>query len=209
MIELKQMSYGEKYAKVLEQMAVNERFLPAFVRQWLGGGAEAEVRRRWEEGMQPIPEDASEEEKYETAYANWLWQGKVMFAFVRERMGVEGVERLKGAMVAALKEKYASPALWFLKLLRAIAPGYAFKMTAQQSSYQLQWLTPYTVEELTDQRAVVDIPKCKALEVGDTDDMCQIACQQVYPRWLQEQFGVDMRARVEGLHCTLILSPIG
>ena len=89
-------------------------------------------------------------------------------------MGEEGIKQFVRAEVDALKHENASPALLMLKLVRAISPGLAFTMVAKQTTYKLQWLSPYSVPELTRHRTVFDIPRCKILDFSDSDDLCLI-----------------------------------
>ena len=99
--------------------------------------------------------------------------------------------------------------LFLLKLVRSFSPGTAFTMTAKQMGYQLQWLTPLSVSELTRHRAVLDIPRCKILDFPDTEDICVIGCKSTYSMWVAEQFMVEMKFKRKGNSCTGTLTPLG
>jgi hypothetical protein len=193
MVNVKEMPYSEKYAKVIDNMKFDETFIVPFVQEHLGDQAVAEVRKTWEEGIKPVPEGASFEKKYEVAYANWIWLAKNIYPFIRKQMGEDGLKKFERAEVEALIKKNASPALFTLKIIRAFSSGTAFGMTAKQMAYELQWLTPYSVPELTHTKAVLDIPRCKILDFPDTDDICIVGCQSTYPQWVAEQFKVNMK----------------
>jgi len=209
MAKVKEMPYSEKYANVLDTMKLDDTFIPSFVQKHLGDQAVVELQKIWEGGVKPIPEDASFEEKYEIAYANWIWVGKSVFSFIRRQLGEDGIEQFKRAEVEALKRKNAGPALFILRLVRALSPGSAFTMTAKQTSYQLQWLSPFSVSELTRHRAVLNIPRCKILDFPDSDDLCLVGCQSIYPMWMAEQLKVRMEAERQGNSCTITLTPLG
>ena len=194
MVKVKEMPYSEKYANVLDNMKLYDTFIPSFVQKHLGDQAVVELQRIWREGVKPIPEDASFEEKYEIAYGNWIWMAKSNLSFIRRQMGEDGIEQFKRAEVEALKRKNASPAL--------------FIMTAKQMTYQLQWITPFSVSELTRHRAVCNIPRCKILDFPDTEDLCVIGCQSIYPMWIAEQFMVRMTFERQGNSCTCTLTPL-
>jgi len=132
---------------------------------------------------------------------------KSNFNFIRKQLGEDGIEQLKRADVEALKRQIPGPALFLLRLVRAISLGSAFKMIANQMAYQLQWITPFSVSELTRHRVVYDIPRCKILDFPDSEDLCVIGCQSIYPMWLAEQFRVRMKAERQGNSCTLTLTP--
>jgi hypothetical protein len=202
------MPYSEKYAKVIDNMKFDESFIFPFVQKHLGDQAVSELKGIWQKGFKPIPEGASFEEKYEVAYGNWIWLAKNIYPFVRKQIGEDGLKKFERAEVEALIKKNASPALLLLKFISLFSPGTAFAMTAKQMGYQFQWLTPFSVPELTRHRAVLDIPRCKILDFPHTDDMCLLGCQGAYPMWVAEQFKVSMKWNRQGNSCTGILAPL-
>ena len=208
MAKVKEMPYSEKYAKVIDSMKFDESFISPFVQKHLGDQAVSELKGIWQKGFKPIPEGASFEEKYEVAYGNWIWLAKNIYPFVRKQMGEDGLKKFERAEVEALIKKNASPALFLLKFIRLFSHDTAFAMTCKQMGYQFQWLTPFSVPELTRHRAVLDIPRCKILAFPDTDDMCLLGCQSTYPMWVAEQFKVSMKWNRQGNSCTGILAPL-
>jgi len=206
MPSIKEMPYNEKYAIMLDN--INDTFTPSFVQKYLDNQAVLELQRIWKEGIKPIPEDTSFEEKYEIAYGNWIWMAKNSYTFIREKLGEDGIEKFKRAEADALKRKNASPALLLLKLIRAISPSTAFKMIANKFSYQLQWITPFSLSEMTQNRVVYDIPRCKILDYPDSEDLCIIGCQCSFPMWVAEQFRVKMAFERQGNSCIATLTPL-
>jgi hypothetical protein len=207
MVEVKEMPVTEKYERVLAGLKHDE-FMPAFIEKHLGRAASQEFRRLCEEGLRPVPENASPEDKYEAAYRNWMLVGATTFGFVRERMGDEGLERLVAAGVEALERENSSLALYLLRMIRAVSPGLAFSMVAKQSAYELQWLTPYSVDELSRERAVMTIPRCKILDYPGSEDVCLFGCQRQYPAWMAEQFKVKLEFDRRGTSCTATVTPL-
>lgn len=205
--ELKQMSDAEKYTRVLGAIQ-HEEYVQAFLEARLGPEAVAEYRSRYAQRVEPIPAEASPGQKYEIAYRNWMWISATAFSFVRERLGDEGLELMMDAGVAALKREHAVPSLYLLSLIRAISPGAAFRMIAKQSSYELQWLTPYTVEKQARDRVVMRIPHCKILDYPQSEDACLIGCQKEYPRWMAEQLKVKLEFERHGPSCTATVTPL-
>jgi len=208
MANVKEMPYSGKYAKVMDNMKFDESFIFPFVQEHLGDKAVSELKGIWQKGFRPIPEGASFEEKYEVAYGNWIWLAKNIYLFLRKQMGEDGLKKFERAEVDALIKKNASPALLLLKFIRLFSPGTAFAMTSKQMGYQLQWLTPFTMPESTQNKAVLDIPRCKILDFPDVDDICLVGCQRTYPMWVAEQFKVDMKFNRQGNSCTCILTPL-
>ena len=122
-------------------------------------------------------------------------------------MGEDGVRKFERAEVDALKRKNAGPAVYLLNLIRLFSPGTAFTMTGKQMGHQFQWLTPFSVSELTRNKTVFNIPRCKILDFPDTEDMCRVGCYSTYPMWMTEQFMVDMKCNRQGNSCTITLTP--
>jgi len=208
MYQLKEMPYEEKYDLVLENMAVSRNMTADFVQENLGSQALRSLQKSWGEGMKPIPKSGSNEERYETAYENFIWIVSQNFAFVLDRMDEDGIALFERADVEALKRKNASPTLLLLNLIRAISPKTAFSMTAKEFSYQLQWLTPYSVSELSPEQVVFDIPQCKILDYPNSEHICSIGCQRIYPQWTAEQFKVDMTFNRQGNSCVCTITPV-
>ncbi len=175
----------------------------AFIEEHLDQAALDEYRRMVESCIEPIPEEASPEVKYEIAFRSWMRECSAIYRFVRERMGDEGIEQMALASVEALKREDSRLSLYLLGMIRVLSPGLAFRMVAKQSAYEFQWLTPYSVDELSRQRGVFSIPRCKILDYPDSEDTCRVACQERVPsvagRAIQGEDGAGSRG--EQLYC--------
>jgi len=208
MVALKEMPYTEKYSSVLDSIKRMEKFVPAFMQKYLDNQDMIEFQRIWQDGINIIPENTSFEEKYELAYSNWITKARSAHKFTYERLGEDGIEKFKRDNVEILKRENNSPAVFILRLIRVISKGLAFSMTAKNVAYKLQWLSPYSVSELSRRRLVFDVPRCKVLDFPDSEEICLIGCQSTYPVWLAEQFNVTMEAKRQGNSCTLTVSPV-
>lgn len=207
MVAVKEMSYADKYERVLGGLKHDE-YVPGFIEARLGREAAEEYQRRVDSGLEPIPDDASPKDRYEIAYKNWMWGAGVAFNFIRERMGEAGLEEIVGVGAGRLKRENAGPSLYLLALIRAFSPGRAFEMVAKQSAYELQWLTPYSVDELNRDRVVMSIPHCKILDYPLCEDVCRYGCQKEYPRWMAEQLKVNLAFDRRGTSCTATVTPL-
>jgi len=201
------MPYEERYEKALVSMKAHEAFISSFIQEHLDDQAVAKLKGVWQEGVKPIPEDASFEEKYEVTYGNWVWETKNAYRFIRERLGKEGLQQFVHTEVEGHKREYAGPAVFLLRVVRAFSPGSAFEMLAKKAAYQMQWLTPFSVSELTQERAVFDVPRCKLLDFRDTNDMCFYGCQRAYPTWMAELFNVEVKIERKQNGCMMTLNP--
>ena len=205
----KVMPYSEKYTNVAKVIAMFEDFVPPFIQKHLGDQAVTELREIWQEGVRPIRVDASAEEKYEIVYSNFIWMAKSNFAFLKKHMGADGLAQFERQEVKELIKQNASPALALLGFMRKVSPSRAFLETAKSFSYQLQWITPFSVTSLDEKQALYDIPSCKILDYPDVDDICYIGCMSIYPAWVAEQFKVKMEFdRQEDKRCVCTISPL-
>jgi len=208
MVEVKEMPFNEKFTIVQDNIEFSNILLEEFINKHLGKDAVSELHKRIQPGITHIPKDASIEEKYEIAYSNWINASKNNFQFIRERMGDKGLKKFEQADVAALKASNASLALSMLNMIKRIAPIYGFRMTAKELTYQLQWITPFSISEITGERVIIDIPRCKILDYPDTDDLCNIGCQSIYSQWIAEQLKVKMEYAIQGNSCTCLATPL-
>ena len=205
----KVMPYSEKYANVSKTIEIFETFVLPFIQKNLGEQMEAELRTIWQEGVKPIPADASAEEKYEAAYSNFIWMAQSNFAFLQKHMGPAGLAKFQRQEVEELIRQKTSPALALLEVMRTVSRGRAFLETAKSFSYQLQWITPFSVRLMNQKEAVYEIPNCKMLAYSDVEDFCYLCCMSIYPAWVAEQFKVKMEFdRQEDKRCICTISPL-
>jgi hypothetical protein len=148
------------------------------------------------------------EEQYEKAYANFIAMARINFQFIREKLGHQGIKEFEAAEVEALKRANTDFATTLLGLIRAISRATAFKMTAEQFAYDIQWMTPSKLVEQSRDRLVFDIPSCKILDYEGTDDICFIGCQRAFPAWVADQFKVDLSFNRQGKRCTCTVIPL-
>lgn len=205
-VKIKEMPSKEKYANVMAAIK-QASYVSGFIEKNLGSQALAEYQEESEKGIKPIPENASDEEKYEIAYGNFMRLGFV-FGFVRQRLGEDGLQKLIRTDVDEMKRANASPALVLVKLIKAIAPGAAFTMMAKKIAYNLQWTTPFTVPELSRNRLVMDVPHCKVLDYTGGEDVCVVGCQDIYGLWFAEQFGLELKTERKNSSCIMTVSPL-
>lgn len=70
----------------------------------LGDEAVVELQRILGERSKPIPKDASDEEKYEMAYSNWIWKASSAFSFVRRKLGEAGFLAVQGCVCRSVEK---------------------------------------------------------------------------------------------------------
>ena len=208
MTVINEMPVEEKYSAVMDRLNLAETVHLPFITKHLGEQAAFELKSIYEEGFKPIPEEISFEERYELAYSNWIWRGKNVYKFIRDRMGDEGIKEFEKVMVKEMKNKNAGPGLAVLKIIRTFAPEKAFTMAAKKLGYKMQWLSPLSISEFTPKKMVVQIPRCKVQEFPGTFDICRVGCRSSNPTWLAEQFKIKMTSNRKDKQCTHIFTPL-
>ncbi len=208
MVKVKQMPHSEKYRCASDSIRQAHQYVLAFLQQRLGDKAVLELQTIWQEGMRSIPENKTSAEKYQLAYANYIWMAKSTYSYIRRQLGSEGIQQFERAEVEMLKRTTAGLTMFLLRFLRAIAPGSAFILVAKQTAYQLQWVTPFSVDELSGEKMVVTVPRCQMMDFTGTEDMCSVGCQSTYRIWFAEQLHLVMDTHRQGTGCTKILVPL-
>jgi len=207
MVEIKEMPYNKKYSSMLSYMKLLDDNILPLVEKELGAQKTADLRTIWQNVIQTIPEDATYEEKFNTTYGNYVRKYASAFKFVSDNLGENGVEKWKDTAVEALKRKSSSPALFLLKLIRAVSPQTAFRTLAKQMSYQMQVFGPLSVSELSGNRLVVH-SHCKVLDYADSEVLCTVGCQKAFPVALKDVFNVKVTFEPKGKSCTATFAPL-
>lgn len=207
-MKVKEMPDNEKYAKILGYEEVLDTFFPPLGQKYLGKDGMTEVLKLWNEGIKPIPEDASMKDKYELAYANWIWRWSTAFEYFKKHTDQEGIEEFKRAAADTLKKKNSGLAVTILNIIRAISPGYAFTMIVKQMAYEFQVFSPFSISEMDSQKAVFHTPNCHVLDFKGAEYLCTIGCQIIFPTWIAELFRVNYKTDRKDSSCTITLTPL-
>jgi hypothetical protein len=206
---IKEMPFDEKYKHILDDQKLLETIALPIVKEGLGDKKVAELKSTWQKQSEKIPDGAPDEEKYDVAFRNMLRNFQSFYDLINEKLGKNGIEKFNHAYVKEMERETGGASLYLYKFMRAIAPQTAFRTAAKQLAYQLQFLTPYSVPELTGHRMIMDIPNCKFLEVEGCNAGCEVMCQKIFPLMLEKQFKIkNAYERKEGKRCIATFTPI-
>jgi hypothetical protein len=205
MIKIKEMPFKEKYIMVLSNMKIEEPGI-AFIEKNLGKQGVTDLEKEFQKGIKPIPDSATDREKYDLASSNLAWMGGTKYDFVKSRLGEEGVNQCLQVDVGFLKTVTPRPALILMGLIRAISPGAAFTMMVKQMAYKFQYGGPTKLSEFSRNRAVMEVKPCNMLNFPGGEKMC-IFCQRETPVWLREQFKIETKVNRLGNGCVFTLAP--
>lgn len=206
MIEVQEMPYNEKLEGIQRMQRLVNNFAPKLVKSELGDEKLKELRKIWKEESEQIPPEATDKDKYEIAYKNFLQSWVSAKKFMEKYKGGLGVRKFVKAATDAWKVQYSNYALP-IKIVGRISSKTAFKMLAKRLAYQLQIFSPFTVSELTDDRMILKMAPCKIACTRSSNDFCLMACQNIIPAWLEASYNVKMNLNPQGKNCTATFTP--
>ena len=134
MVQVKEMSYIEKYDAVLDLVKILEGFAPDLVKMELGEEKLAELRSLWKQGSKPIPEGASDKDRYEIAYENFTQNWVIAHNFMLKYQGDNGGRKFMEGAIAGWRKSYSRYDL-FLKIIRSVSRKTAFRILAKRLEY--------------------------------------------------------------------------
>jgi hypothetical protein len=209
MVVVKEMPFEEKYEAALNGVKILGRFAFSTVKEGLGDSKVEELKGLWQKQSEPVPKDASYEEKYEIVFRNWLLNRQTAYDFVESQLGEDGTGKLIHNAVGEWEKTTSGLTLNMFKFVRAISPQTAFRTLSKQMVYQWQAFTPFSLSELTGRRLILSVPHCKFRDVEGCDGPCLVGCQKIYPMWLEGQFRLAMTLEPKAdKSCTVTITPL-
>ncbi len=206
MVNVKEMTYSEKFDALLGYVELVEEFAPRLVNEELGKEKTDELRSLWEKESQPVPKDASDKDKYEIAFRNFMQKWVTANNFVVEHEGEAGIKKFMHEAIEAWKRKYSRPALIF-RIVNSVSSKMAFRRLAERLAFQLQAFSPFIVSELDDNHMTLTVAPCNILEKRGKSDFCVMACQNIIPSWLKSQFNIKMKSERQEANCIVTFTP--
>lgn len=206
MVSVKEMPYSEKYDGVLFYYQILEGFAPRLVKEELGEKKVAELRDIWKNESETIPVDASDQDRYEIAYRNFMRNWVSAHNFMREHRDEIGATRFLQEAVSGWRHRYSGDAR-LLRLVGSLSRKTAFQTLAKQLAYKLQVFSPFVVSELSGDRMILTVNPCKILGMPAGSDFCSLACQNIIPHWLENQFKIVMNPTRHGANCAVTFEP--
>jgi len=175
------------------------------VKNELGKEKQEELRSIWQKNSKPVPVEGGDEEKYETAYGNYLQTYVSARQFMDKHQGDKGVVKFNRAAISGMKKTGTTPSNVVAKTMMPIRRKASFQTIARELAYRLQVFSPFSVDQLDEDQMVVTLTPCKI--ASSNLEFCNYACQSVIRVWLESQFGLNMVSTQEGMNCTIKFMP--
>ena len=206
MVQVEEMPYREKSDSVRDLVKILEGFAPHLVKQELGEAKLAELRSLWKQESEQIPDGASDKDRYEIAYGNFMQNWVTAHTFMVKNLGEIGGRKFVEAAIDGWRKKYSANDL-SLRFIGSLSRKTAFKLLAKRLAYKLQVFSPFSVIELSGNSMILKVNPCKILKTRGGGDFCTLACQNIIPAWLEKEFNVKENKTRVGNDCTVTFEP--
>lgn len=199
------MSFSEKL-KSIQRFEKNIRsYTSSLVKDQLGTEKLEELKLLWNKDFQPVPQNATDEEKYDVAYRNYMQTFVIAAQFMARNQGDHGIAEFNRVAIESMKRTGATPSNVLAKTLMTFAPKSSFQTIAKELAYRLQAYSPFTVDQLDENQMVLTLTPCKV--ASNSQMFCNDACKNVIRVWLEAQFNLKMVSDTQGTNCTVKISP--
>jgi hypothetical protein len=206
---LPEMPCREKFRKAFQAVCSYQDRIPDFITKRLDRQAVVELTSFWQAGIIPVPEHASDKEKYEIAYNNWQWTSRCNLEFIEEQLGKEGLNAYVVEETQNARRALSDIDLAGARFLEVIAPRLGFRTKAEQLLHEMQWMTPLELTTVAKQSLQAQTSPCKMLKTpGMQRQGCEINCRRVLSGMAAEHCHIRMDFQSQGDGCRISLSPL-
>ncbi|HEX9091633.1 MAG TPA: hypothetical protein VF831_09100, partial [Anaerolineales bacterium] len=173
-----------------------------FVESHLGFSEMHNLRSVWQAAIIPIHEADSDEDKYESAYSNWLWMARCSHDTLADLLSSTEVLEYKRLLLHLYEQQGNNPYLTILRLLRPPI------QLAKPLLYEMQWLTPLEITRSDKAGVTCAVRDCKILRTAGTMRVCRVDCQQIGREYARKVYQLK-RVTVQSDHsCEISLTPL-
>jgi hypothetical protein len=202
MKKLRPMPDREKYLHAFGMVRAYQKHVLPFIEERLGYAARHELNSVWQAAIMPIREDDPDDQKYESAYSNWLWMARCSHDFLADLLDREGVADYKRLLLRLYKRQYDNPDLAILRFFgnhTALARAWA---------YEMQWMTPVELSDKSNNQVTCTVRDCKIQQTPATERICRVDCRNVGTALVRKVYHLDRVETIADHGCTITLTPI-
>ena len=142
MVQVEEMPYREKSDSVRDLVKILEGFAPHLVKQELGEAKLAELRSLWKQESEQIPDGASDKDRYEIAYGNFIQNWVTVHTFMVKNLGEIGGRKFVEAAIDGWRKRYSANDL-SLRFIGSISRKTAFKLLASGLPISCRYLARF------------------------------------------------------------------
>jgi hypothetical protein len=198
----KPMPVREKFAHAFGMVRLYQKHVLPFVEARLGYAARRELASVWQAAIAPIRKNDPDEEKYNRAYASWLWMARCSHDFVAEQLDREGVADYKRMLLRSYKSHYDNPDLTVYHWLNR------YEALVKAWIYEMQWITPIEITHSNTGKFVCEVQHCKVLQTPASERVCKVDCWNVGTELAWQVYHLERQTRQVNHGCMITLIPL-
>jgi hypothetical protein len=202
MKQLRPMPNREKYQHAFGMVNMYQKRVLPFVEERLGYEARHELNSVWQAAIMPIHKDDPDDQKYESAYSNWLWMARCSHDFLADLLDRKGVADYKRLLLHFYKRQYDNPDVPIYRLFRNHAA------LARAWAYEMQWMTPIELTDHSRTQTTCTVHNCKILQTAGTERICRVDCRNVGITLVRKGYHSKRVDTVADHGCTITLTPL-
>ncbi|MFZ0533558.1 MAG: hypothetical protein WAM09_10280 [Anaerolineales bacterium] len=202
MNRVKPMPDREKFQHAFDMVRLYQKRVIPFVEEQLGYAAMHELSSVWQAAMMPTREDDSDQEKYKSAYNNWLWMARCSHDYLADLLKQDEVAEYKRLLLQLYKRQQGNPDLAIYRMLK--------NQTALVKAwlYEMQWMTPIELTSSSDAQFICVVHDCKILQTAGTIRICRVDCRNVGTALARTVYHLNRVTTPTNHGCTISLTPL-
>jgi hypothetical protein len=202
MKKLKPMPVREKFTHAFGMVRLYQKRVLPFVEARLGYEARHELESVWQAAAAPIRKSDPDDEKYNRAYASWLWMARFSHDLMAEHLDRQGVLEYKRLLLRSYKSQHDNPDLvvyhWFNR----------YAWLAEAWIYEMQWMTPIEISQNDAGNIICEVRHCKIRQTAATELVCKVDCWNVGTELAWQVYHIERKTRQADHGCTITLIPV-
>jgi hypothetical protein len=201
MNKVKPMPDREKFQHAFDMVRLYQKRVIPFVEEQLGYAAMHELSAVWQAAMMPIREDDSDQEKYKSAYNNWLWMARCSHDYLADLLKQDEVAEYKRLLLQLYKRQQGNPDLAIYRMLK--------NQTALVKAwlYEMQWMTPIELTSGNDEKFICMVHGCKIQQTAGMIRICRVDCRNVGTALARKVYHLNRVTTLNDHGCTISLTP--
>ncbi len=202
MYSTKPMPDREKYQHAFGMVRLYQKHILPFVEERLGFAAANELSSVWQAAIMPIREVSPDQNKYDSAYSNWLWMARCSHDFLADLLKSDEVVEYKRLLLQLYKRLQDNPDLAIYRMFGN------YTALARAWVYEMQWMTPVESTNESNAQFTCVVQDCKILQTSATVRICRVDCRNVGTVLARKVYHLKRVTAPAEQGCTITLTPL-
>lgn len=199
---IREMPDREKFQRAFGMVRLYQKHVLPFVEERLGYAAMHELRSVWQAAIIPIHENATDKEKYEAAYSNWLWMARCSHDYLADLLQRNEVLEYKRLLLQLYKRQQDNPDLTIYRMFGN------YTALVKAWAYEMQWITPIESVTKTKEQFICTVRDCKIRRIAATERVCRVDCLNVGTNLARHVYHLKRTTTQVDHGCIISLTPL-